>query len=72
MKYGVVCAISHGGTSSMAGFSRADREYTDAEIEQLQAYVEALHIQTADQAQLSPETIKQLKNMSVMVTHPGS
>ena len=41
MKYGVVCAISHGGTSSMAGCSRAEREYTDAEIDQLQAYVEA-------------------------------
>ena len=70
--YGVSIAIDTGETRSMAGFARNDREFTNEETTKMAAIVEELHVDTADQAQLSPETVKQLKNMSILVTHPGS
>lgn len=72
MRYGVVYATETGGSRSMAGLARNDREYTDAEIAAISAAIEKLHVETADTAQLSTETVQQLKKMSVMVTHPGS
>ena len=35
-------------------------------------HVVSIHDNTADTAQLDPETVEQLKKMSVMVTPPGS
>lgn len=72
LKYGVVCAIEIGGTRSMAGFARSDREFADEEITKLTDSFKDLHNNTADQAKLSPETIQQLKKMSILVTHPDS
>ncbi len=72
MKFGVVMAIELGGSRSMAGFARNDHEFTDAEIDTITQHFENLHMSTADEAQLSAETIQQLKNMSILVTHPGS
>ncbi|PUB13173.1 autoinducer binding domain-containing protein [Yoonia sediminilitoris] len=71
LNYGVVYATDAGGSRSMAGFARDDREFTDDEIAALIAKVDLLHAATADQAELSLETIAQLRNMSIMVTHPG-
>jgi LuxR family transcriptional regulator len=72
MKFGVVIATSSGDSRSICGFANANREFTDIEIKELEADVNSLHESTAEQAQLSPETIQQLKNMSILVTHPGS
>ncbi len=72
MPYGAIYATVAGGSRSMAGFARDDREFTDAEITQMQELVDILHEATADKAKLPPETIEQLKKMSIMVTHPGS
>lgn len=72
MRFGIVCASDSDGSRSIGGFSREDREFTDLEISTITAAVDDLHANTADQAQLSDETIEQLKKMSVMVTHPGS
>ncbi len=72
MTHGVVCAIKTGESLSICGFARADREFTDEEISEIFNKVEYLHANTADKAQLLPETVQQLKNMSIMVTHPGS
>lgn len=72
MKYGMVYATDAGGSHSMAGFARPDREYTDAEIKDLTTLFDILHEATQDQASLRPETVAQLKKMSVLVTHPGS
>lgn len=72
LSYGAIYATVDGGSRSMAGFARNDREFTDDEIDQMVVLVDRLHAATADQAQLSEETVKQLKNMSIMVTHPGS
>lgn len=72
LRYGIVCATDVGGTRSMGGFSRSDREFTDAEMDQVFESFEKLHVATADQASLTDDTVQQLKKMSVMVTHPGS
>lgn len=72
MKFGVVYSTDAGGSRSIGGFARGDREFTDAEIAALRKDVDALHAATAEKAELSPDTIAQLRNMSIMVTHPGS
>jgi len=72
MKYGIVYATRSGGSHSMSGFARPDREFTDAEIECLIARFEAMHTATIDQKALTPDTVEQLKKMSIIVTHPGS
>lgn len=71
MKYGLVYATETDGSRSIGGFARNDREFNDDEIAAICATFEQLHAGTADQAELTEETVKQLKNMSVMVTHPG-
>jgi LuxR family transcriptional regulator len=72
MRYGVVYATTSGDSHSMCGFARPDREFTDAEVSELVALFEAMHVATIDQAALHPETVDQLKKMSIIVTHPGS
>ena len=72
MKYGIVYATTEGGSHSMSGFARPDREYNDDEIAELVARFDALHQATRDQASLPPAIVNQLKKMSIMVTHPGS
>lgn len=71
MKFGIVCASDDTGSRSIGGFARNDREFDDDEIAVIVAAFEELHAGTADQAALSEDTVKQLKNMSIMVTHPG-
>ncbi|WP_108815917.1 autoinducer binding domain-containing protein [Loktanella sp. Alg231-35] len=72
MKYGMLYATTTGGSHSMSGFARPDREFTDAEMGEIVERFEALHVATSDQQALKPETVEQLKKMSIMVTHPGS
>lgn len=72
MKYGIVYATTTGGSHSMSGFARPDREYNDEEVAELVERFEAMHEATRDQKALPPETVAQLKKMSIMVTHPGS
>lgn len=72
MKFGVVITAASGESRSICGFANAEREFTDSEIVALEVAVGTLHDRTAEQAQLSAETVQQLKNMSILVTHPGS
>jgi LuxR family transcriptional regulator len=72
MPYGIVYASKTGDSLSICGFARSDREFSNDEIENISTMIENLHKSTADQAHLSPETIQELKNMSILVTHPGS
>ncbi len=76
IKYGITCARecrgNRAGIRSIGSFARSDRDFTDAEAEELHAAFAELHDGTEDQAQLSPETVQQLRNMSIMVTHPGA
>ncbi|WP_242651030.1 autoinducer binding domain-containing protein [Yoonia tamlensis] len=72
MPYGVVYAIKADDSLSICGFARADREFSDSEIDDISNKINYLHKSTADQARLSPETVQELKNMSILFTHPGS
>ena len=72
MAYGVSYATDTGGSLSMCGFTRPDREFNDAEIAELADRFEAMHVATQDQSALPADTLEQLKKMSIMVTHPGS
>lgn len=72
MRYGFVYATTAGGSHSMSGFARPDREFNDAEIDAIVERFEALHLATADQAALDPKTLEQLQKMSIIVTHPAS
>jgi len=68
--YGFACAVENGGTRSVAGFARADREFTDSEIAAIAAQVATLHDETAKAGALSAETREELRQMSIRFTHP--
>ena len=72
MAYGVAISTETGGSRSVAGFARPDREYTDAEIEQLTQCVQALHDLTATDDGMTPEIRDELHRLSVKMTHPPS
>lgn len=72
LKYGISYATTAGGSHSMAGFTRPDREFSESEIDELVTRFDALHEATQDQKSLPPKIVEQLKKMSILVTHPGS
>ncbi|WP_347313197.1 autoinducer binding domain-containing protein [Defluviimonas sp. SAOS-178_SWC] len=69
LKYGAVIALTRNGKRSMAGFSRSDREPTDAEIGRLKADLTELHDLTENVEALSPSVHMTLKQMSIYLTH---
>ena len=76
IKHGLTCSReckgSKAGIRSIGGFARSDRNFTDEEASEIYDVFSQLHDGTEDQAKLSEETVQQLRNMSIMVTHPGS
>lgn len=72
MKYGIVVTAVSDDSRSICGFANAEREFTDPEIADIALNVTRLHDFTAEHSRLTPETVEQLKKMSIMVTHPGS
>ncbi|HCP81561.1 MAG TPA: transcriptional regulator [Octadecabacter sp.] len=55
MVYGVAIGVQANNSQSMAGFSRPDREYTDAEISQLTQCTQALHDLTTSNENMGAE-----------------
>lgn len=53
--YGATAAVLAGGSRTMAGFARADREFTDAEIALLADAVAQIHELTADEDAMTTE-----------------
>lgn len=72
MKFGVVIATEQGGSRSICGFANADREFSNQEIDALTDAVLGVHEITAEHAQLTAETVAQLRKMSILVTHPNA
>lgn len=72
LSYGLVSATKSEDSLSICGFARNDREFSDSEIAIISEKIAFLHRSTANHAELTPETVKQLKKMSIMVTHPGA
>ena len=67
--YGVSIALFEGGTRSIAGCARSDREYLDVEIAELRDLVHALHCETAGKETMPEEDLAALRAMSVRLTH---
>lgn len=71
IRYGIALTVEGGGTRSGGGLARADREFTDAEIEELTALVQELHDLTASKDGMKPDVQMALNRMSIEMTHPG-
>ena len=71
LAYGLVVTVGDDESRSICGFAKSDAEFTDDEIAEISQAVANIHDATADTARLDPETVSQLKKMSIMVTHPG-
>ena len=72
MNYGIASAIEDGGSRSVAGFARSDREFTDAEIATLGESLAELHALTANKDGMSDALRDYLQEMSVKFTHPNA
>ncbi|WP_085879321.1 autoinducer binding domain-containing protein [Roseisalinus antarcticus] len=70
LRFGVAVVIDDGGSRSVAGHARHDREYTDDEIGQIVEIVTRLHRNTQSDQDLSSDALAELKRMSVILTHP--
>lgn len=75
-KFGITCAQESPGAAdgvrSIGSFSRGDHGFSDADLTEIMQLFDKLHEFTAEHAQLPEETVKQLKNMSILVTHPSA
>ena len=71
MKFGASVGVENGTTRSIAGFARPDREYTDAELDQLFVHVQQLHDLTASETGMSEELREELLRLSIEMTHPS-
>ena len=64
MAYGVAIGVEADNSRSMAGFSRPDREYTDAEISQLTQCTQNLHDLTASSEGIDPKLREELQQIA--------
>lgn len=69
MAYGVAIATETDGSRSVAGFARPDREFSDAEITDLTAYVQDLHDLTASKDGMANDIHAALHRLSIKMTH---
>lgn len=70
LNYGFACAVETDGNRSFAGYSRPDREYTDAEMADMLADLDSLHRLTAKPRALSPALREDLRELAVRFTKP--
>lgn len=69
MTHGFAWSILKDGTRTIAGLSRSDREFTDAEIARIGEILTALHDDTAGTDSLDEADREALKEMSIRLTH---
>lgn len=69
LKFGTTCAIEDTPHRSIGSFARTDREFTNAENDEMVALMSKMHAFTTDLKTLSPETAAELRMMSVQFTH---
>ena len=69
LELGFTFAIDSGESKSITSFARVDRDFTNAEIDEISKIVQELHDYTANIEKISPEEVEQLKNLSVDFTH---
>lgn len=66
---GVAIALLISGSRSIAGFARADRDYDEREMEELEDVLAQLHRSTAGLGQLSARDQRALTELSIRLTH---
>lgn len=69
--YGFVCSVGESSDRSIFNGSRADREFTDAEIASIAEKVVKLHDLTTELDALSEQFEAELRALSIDVTHGG-
>ncbi|MEO1797862.1 MAG: autoinducer binding domain-containing protein, partial [Pseudomonadota bacterium] len=65
--FGASVSVTEGGSRSLAGFARGDREFSDAELTLLESHVAALHGITADENALDEAALAVIRARSVSV-----
>ena len=66
---GAAIAVYGAGTRSLGGFARADREYEDAELAEMDELLRALHEETATLRTLDEADRAALTALSIRLTH---
>jgi LuxR family transcriptional regulator, quorum-sensing system regulator SdiA len=66
---GVAISVFLSGSRSIASFARADREYEQTEMEQLEDLLAQLHEATAGMGALSESDRQALTELSIRLTH---
>lgn len=69
MVFGCAIATETGVSRSVAGFARADREFTDAEIDTLHQHTQTLHDLTASKTGMPKDLSEELHHLSIQMTH---
>jgi LuxR family transcriptional regulator len=66
---GVTISVVTTGSRSIASFARADRDFSDAEVVELEDLLSPLHVETEGLGQLSERDQRALVELSVRLTH---
>lgn len=70
LDHGFSAALDDEGSRSIASFTRAERDFTDAEMAQIEERLRDLHLLTAEVETLVPDTRERLRRLSITFTHP--
>lgn len=70
--HGVVTSVGAAESFSIGGFARNDRPYSEVEAETLRVATLEIHDLANNLKELSPETADQLRQLSILYTHPAS
>lgn len=66
---GAAISVYGDGTRSIGGFARADREYEDAELSEMEDLLRKIHEKTATLQELSESDREALTALSIRLTH---
>mgnify|MGYP001812146000 CR=1 FL=1 len=66
---GFVVSVFKADSKSIASFARADREFSEAEMDHLQALLDDLHMSTLDASALTERDQQALTDLSNRLTH---
>ena len=69
LRYGTTMAIFERDSRSVLGCARPDRDYLDAELDDIRARLSALHRLTLGRATLPPALEAALRKMSIRLSH---
>jgi len=66
---GVAIAVMQSGTRTIGSFARADRDYHDEEMQDLESLLSQLHATTVGASELSQADKRALTELSIRLTH---